>query len=424
MSTQTLIAANLKTPDLAFLSRLDGDREVYEINEFMALGRDDENPLRLQDPFVSARHARIELRAQGYFLRDLRSRNGTFLNGNPIIEAQLFCGDRIRIGQTEFLFTSQRESDPADLHLKSKNPVWSSELSRLSSIAQSEMPVLLSGPSGSGKEILARALHRYSDRSKFPFISVNCSALSESLVESELFGHVKGSFTGASLNRKGAFESARGGTLFLDEIGDLPLSLQPKLLRALENFEIRPVGSDRTIHADARIIVATHKNLKKQVTDGLFRADLFYRLHVIQIRSPALTDRMEDFEDLLFLFAKEKRVRFSFAAVDALKKHAWPGNIRELKNAVARARALFPDKQVEAEDVSFLVDTLPESPWNERRKEPAIKSIEREIICERLVANHGNQRKTAMDLGLPKSTLHDRIKSFNIDVQELLKLRV
>jgi len=423
MSTQTLSLTHLKTPDLAYLSRLGDEANAYQIGEFLALGREAECPLNLHDPFVSTRHARIELRAQGYFLRDLRSRNGTFLNGNPIVEAQLFCGDRIRIGHTEFLFTSEKDTKTADIYLKSNNPAWSLELSRLSSIAQSDMPVLLSGPSGSGKEILAQSLHRYSTRAKSPFVSVNCSALTEALVESELFGHVKGSFTGAAGDRKGAFESARGGTLFLDEIGDLPLCLQPKLLRALENCEIRPVGSDKIVQTDIRVIVATHKNLKAQVADGLFREDLYFRLHVVQIQSPALVERLEDFEDLLYIFAKDKRVRFSFTAVDELKKHSWPGNIRELKNAVARARALFPDKQIELEDVPYLIDSIPHSPWKDRRKEPAIKSIEREMICDRLLANNGNQRRTASELGLPKSTLHDRIRAFNIDIQELLKFK-
>ncbi len=422
MSTKTLPSQRIPAPDLAFLSRLGGETEIHEIGEFFSLGRDHENTLSLADPFISTRHARIEQRAQGYFLRDLRSRNGTYLNGTSVVEAQLSCGDRIRVGQTEFIFSHIRDQKTQNLHLKSKNVLWNEQLQKLSSIAQSEMPVLLSGPSGSGKEILAQSLHRYSDRVRNPFISVNCSALSESLVESELFGHIKGSFTGASSDRKGAFESARGGTLFLDEIGDLPLPLQPKLLRALENQEIRPVGSDRSIQTDVRIIAATHKSLKKLVMEGSFRADLYFRLHVVQIQSPALYERIEDFEDLLFLFAKDLRVRFSFAAIERLKSHSWPGNIRELKNTVSRARALYPDRQVEAEDVESLIDRMPGHQWPVQR-EPAIKSIEREMICDRLLANRGNQRRTALELGLPKSTLHDRIKAYNINIEELLQLR-
>jgi len=172
---------------------------------------------------------------------------------------------------------------------------------------------------------VSHVIHDYSGRSEGPFVSVNCSALTESLVESELFGHVKGSFTGATSDRKGAFEAARGGTLFLDEIGDLPLSLQPKLLRALENQEIKPVGSDKTLKTDVRIVTATHKNLEKLVIEKTFRSDLFFRIHVVKISIPSLKERMEDFEDLLYHFSREMRVRFSVGAIEKLKEHSWPG---------------------------------------------------------------------------------------------------
>jgi transcriptional regulator with GAF, ATPase, and Fis domain len=205
---------------------------------------------------------------------------------------------------------------------------------------------------------MAQSIHRLSNRNKGPYVSINCSALSESLFESELFGHVKGSFTGATGDRKGAFESARGGSLFLDEIGDLPMSLQPKLLRALENREIQAVGSDRPIKTDVRVIAATHQNLKSLVKSGHFREDLFYRLYVVHLQVPGLNQRMEDFEDILYRFAKEYRVRFSHAAILALKKHSWPGHIRELKNTVARSRALFMSQEIQESDVPAIVDAL------------------------------------------------------------------
>ncbi|MEQ1878593.1 MAG: sigma 54-interacting transcriptional regulator, partial [Bdellovibrionia bacterium] len=255
------------------------------------------------------------------------------------------------------------------------------------------------------------------------FVSVNCSALSESLVESELFGHVKGSFTGATHDRKGAFEAARGGTLFLDEIGDLPPALQPKLLRALENREIRPVGADRTVETDVRIIAATHQNLRYKIQTGMFRSDLYFRLNVIKINIPDLKDRSEDFEDILNTFCKEMRVRFSYPAILELKKHSWPGNIRELKNAVARASALFQGVRIDEARIPQLIDAVPiqEIPESQAANMPFIKELEREMIRQRLVANQGNQRKTAADLNMPKSTLHDRIKSYGIDVDGLLK---
>lgn len=395
-----------------------------EIGEFLTIGRDPLNVLVLDDDSISSRHARIEKKENGFLLRDLRSRNGVFLNGSRVMEAMLNEGDRIRLGHTELVFTTLVDL-PQRKGLTSLNPKWNEQLQRISGIAQSDLPVLLIGPSGSGKEVLAQEVHRLSNRHNQPFVSVNCSALSESLVESELFGHVKGSFTGASADRKGAFEAARGGTLFLDEVGDLPLELQPKLLRALENKQIRPVGSDRTIETDVRIIAATHHLLRQKVAEGSFRADLYFRLNVLLMETPALIDRLEDFETLLYLFARQYRVGFSFDAIQALKRHTWPGNIRELKNVVARAKAYFPDRQIEVKDLETVVEIAPDAveaaPLSGKPSRSLIREIENEMIRTRLIANNGNQRRTAADLGMPKSTLHDRIRAYGIDVEKLLE---
>ncbi len=429
MTTRNLALSGALT-DTGFIQWKDAQRSYQvELGPFLTIGREASNHIVLDDDFVSGRHARIEKRESGFLLRDLRSRNGILVNGTRVIEAQLSDGDRIRIGSADLGFSVQKAGLTDNPAMTSKNLIWNAQLKRLGGIAESPFPVLITGPSGTGKDILAQNLHRLSGRHNGPFVGVNCSALSESLVESELFGHVRGSFTGATGDRKGAFEAARGGTLFLDEVGDLPLSLQPKLLRALENNQIRPVGSDRSIQTDVRIVAATHHEIKKLVYDGRFRADLYFRLHVIALHAPSLSARMEDFEDLFYHFARELRVRFSYTAIQKLKAHDWPGNIRELKNVIARAKALHGSDEILDHQVTGLLDLFPvdmSPPASEHQHggfkagRSIIKEIEFEMIKTRLIANHGNQRRTAMDLGIPKSTLHDRIRTYGIDVEKLL----
>jgi DNA-binding NtrC family response regulator len=430
----------------AFLVSLSksGVRQVAPVANMIVLGSDPEAGIRIQDPTVNGRHARIELRGQQWTIRDLQSPQGVWVHDTRISEAPLHDLDRIRLGEYVLQFRIGLENDAS---LNSKNQDWNRQLGRLSSFAQTDFPVLMLGPSGSGKEVLARSIHSMSRRKGGPFVAINCGALSESLIESELFGHVKGSFTGASHDRKGAFESARGGTLVLDEVGDLPLALQAKLLRALENKEIRPVGSDRTVETDVRVLASTHKDLGLMVAQGRFREDLYWRLNVCKIQPPALRDRMEDFVDLVYFFCKEMRVRLSFNAIEKLKSHTWPGNIRELRNVIARAAAYFPGQHIQPEDLDILLDTheLPTRISGIRGATEALQSalershsgkadipsgalsaggsvmreIEREMIIRRLVANQGNQRKTAADLGMPKSTLHDRLKTYSIDLNEI-----
>lgn len=365
------------------------------------------------------RQAKIEQQNKSFVLKDLRSEKGAYLNGQRIYEAPLKHGDWVQVGDEEMLFLLSLETEKKDFCLTSKNPQWNEKLRQLSEAAQSHFPVLALGPSGAGKEIIAQSVHQGSPRRKGNFVSVNCSALSENLIESELFGHIKGSFTGAIQDRKGAFESARGGTLFLDEIGDLPISLQAKLLRALENNEIRPVGSDINIKTDVRIIAATHQNLIEKIKNGEFRADLYYRLNVIKIEVPSLFERLDDFEDILYQFSKTWKVRFSHDAIQRLKKHNWPGNIRELKNTVARASAVFSKQLIEEKDVESILDQLGDhnclSPSVPLMPLPVIKEMEKQLIIRKLIANKGNQKRTAHELGLPKSTLHDRLKTYQIN---------
>lgn len=408
----------------AFLKDLNS--KLYTLGELTVIGSDDSSHIQVNTMNTSARHARIEWRENSFILRDLRSNSGTFINNTQVLEAILNEGDRIQIGEQIFEYTTESKIKNTSF-FKSKNDQWQKQLNFVPNIAQSDFPVLILGPSGTGKELLAESMHNLSNRSNKPFISVNCSALTETLIESELFGHVKGSFTGAYQDRKGAFEIARGGTLFLDEIGDLPYSLQAKLLRALENNEIRPVGSDHTIKTDVRIVAATHQNLTESIQLKTFRQDLFFRLNVISITSPSLKERIEDFEDLLFYYAKKYKVRFSFGAIQILKKQNWNGNIRELKNLVARASALFTSKSVTEAEIEQLIsfsnnfrEVMPMQPLS-ARSPYIIKEIEKEMILRKLTENKGNQRRTASDLGMPKSTLHDRIRFYNIDLNEFKK---
>lgn len=418
METQKVSLKNFETMEKAYLLPINqNSEESFELGDFFTIGRNGSNTLSLQeDPFVSSRHIRIEKRKRGYLLRDMQSRNGTYINGTPIIEAYLSNNDKVMVGESLFIFSKLKKKPNT---MKSENEQWNLQLQRLPAIANTDYTTLVVGPSGSGKEIISQWIHNNSQRKQYPYVTINCSALSENLIESELFGHVKGAFTGATEDRKGAFEAARGGTLFLDEIGDLPLSLQPKLLRALENSEIRPVGSDKSIQTNVRIIAATHKNLKQKVIKKEFREDLFHRLNICRVTPPPLIERMEDFEGLLYQFAKEQKVGFSFRAIEKLKNHQWPGNIRELKNVIIRAAAYFPGKRIQEEDLSQLLETEVDETTdliNLKESElPPLKEFERNLILSQLQKHFGNQRRVAEELKIPKSTLHDKIKNYNIN---------
>lgn len=408
------------------IEALDQSNQKWSVSDYANLGTDSTCSIQISAEKTEARHARLEVKERKLLIKDLRSQSGTFVNGAQVLEAILKDGDVITLGEKEFVIHDNLLKKK-DFPLSSRNDFWNEQLKSLASVAHSKHPVLLLGPSGAGKDVIAQTLHLGSDHSESPFLSVNCSALTETLVESELFGHVKGSFTGAINDRKGAFEAARGGTLFLDEIGDLPYGLQAKLLRALENNEIRPVGSDRSVKTNVRIIAATHQNLYQKIREGSFRSDLFYRLNVITIEAPALKERLEDFDELLYSFAKQMRVRFSHNAIQCLKRHDWPGNIRELKNLVARASALYPKQYIEEKHLDSLLNrkerlahaqTGVSYSTGESNQMSVIKEIEKQMILKRLAANQGNQKRTAIDLGMPKSTLHDRIRHYNIDLDQ------
>ncbi|NPB07281.1 MAG: GAF domain-containing protein [Aquificae bacterium] len=287
-------------------------------------------------------------------------------------------------------------------------------------IARTDSTVLILGESGTGKSLVAKAIHYESPRRDGPFITVNCAAIPESLLEAELFGYEKGAFTGAYSSKKGKFELADGGTLFLDEIGDLPLSLQAKLLRALQEKEIEPLGSEKTVKVDVRIVAATNKDLRKLVKEGKFREDLYYRLNVVELRVPPLRERREDVPLLIEYYLRQfnekyqKRVRISPKAMKLLLEYHWPGNVRELANLVERL-VILSDGEVGPEDLPEHVKKRDEAPRGELPK--LIEETEKQKIIEALEKTGYVKSRAAKLLGYTLRQLDYRIKKYNIEVK-------
>jgi len=297
---------------------------------------------------------------------------------------------------------------------------------KIAKIARTDSPVLVVGDSGSGKELVARAVHAHSSRVTAPFIVVNCGALPETLLESELYGHERGSFTGATGSRKGLLESASGGTVFLDEISETSLSFQVKLLRVIQEREIRRVGSNETVRVNIRLIAATNRDLREMVRTNRFREDLFHRLNVFTIALPPLKDRTADIPLLASYFIKMfaqkhgKAVRLSADAVEAMKRYSWPGNVRELKNMLERALTFNDTGVVQADELEF-GETEDESGAGPTGAGPAIggagslDQMEKEHIIKVLKDTGGNKKRAAEILGIERRTLYNKAKRLGID---------
>lgn len=312
-------------------------------------------------------------------------------------------------------------------------------------VSHSDAPVMITGESGSGKELVARAIHHYSQRSSKSFIAINCAAIPEQLLESELFGHEKGSFTGATGTRVGRFEQSNGGTLFLDEIGDMPLSLQGKILRVLQDGEFSRVGGNETLKSDVRIVAATNKNLEQEVQERKFREDLFYRLNVVRIQLPPLRQRTEDIRLLAEYFVQKvaiqkhlPQLKLSEEAVRVLESHSWPGNVRELENTIQRACVLASSDLLLPKDIPLGTSATPEPHLSPESGSAAIPQsteaaievllqaaqidpdvqllpwLEREFTLYAMKATKGNQVRAAKLLGITRATLRKRIERFSI----------
>lgn len=290
-------------------------------------------------------------------------------------------------------------------------------IERVSSASSS---ILITGESGSGKEVVARAIHHRSPRSQKPFVAINCTAIPEDLLESELFGHIKGSFTGATGDKKGLFEEADGGTLFLDEIGDMNIALQAKLLRVLQDRTIKPVGSTQNKNIDVRVIAATHKDLKKSILNGTFREDLYYRLAVIPIVVPPLRHRSEDIPLLAHHFLRKysaanggKNVGFSQAALQKLLTLSWPGNVRELENMVERLVVLARGSQIDATDIPDVEQTSSEHFFGQTTENsPTLEDLEKRYIQLILEKTGGKKEKAAQILGINRRTLYRKEREY------------
>ena len=296
--------------------------------------------------------------------------------------------------------------------------------------APSQGRVLICGPNGTGKELVARAIHRLSRRAEGPFIKVNCAAIPGELIESELFGHEKGAFTGATGMRKGKFELAHGGTLLLDEIGDMSLDAQAKVLRALQESEIERVGGSQVIKVDVRVIAATNKDLPAEIEAGKFREDLYYRLNVVPIQVPALREHKEDIPALCRLFlgaaclANDKQVdAVDDPAVTLLMQHDWPGNVRELKNLVERLVILAAGQTITAEDVRDALPNVRSAGQGHYQRGVSLKdmlaSTERELITSALRDNEGHVARTAAELQVERSHLYKKMRGLGIDPRSL-----
>ncbi len=413
----------------------DKGRSLKTRARLIRIGTSPECDLELNDETVSRIHARIELDSLGHRIIDEDSKNGTYINNLRIKDLYLPSQIALRIGNDILLYQQGQEQVEIELSRSSEyysmigqSPAMREIFAVLERVAQSDMTILVEGETGTGKELVADALHQGSKR-RGPLVVFDCSAVAPNLIESELFGHVKGAFTGAAQSRKGAFERAQGGTLFLDEIGELPLDLQPKLLRALEQREIRPVGGDHPIRVDARIVAATNRHLQQEVEDGHFRQDLYYRLAVLRIALPPLRRRSEDIPLLVNHFLKNikgKAPQVGYETIVKLQHYAWPGNVRELRNFVERAAVLATEDRIETR---FLVPptfgettTAPAAsgapidvslPFKDA-KARLIENFEREYWTELLKQTDGNISAAARSAGIHRKSAEYLLKKLDI----------
>ena len=344
-------ALKVRSAKLVITKGADAGRTATIDQPTFVIGTGQSADVRIGDPAVSREHVRVSLQPNGVRVRDDGSKNGTWLGGVRIKDVLLSTDTSIVIGGTTIAITVEAESLELQLSESDRfgdaiggSAVMRNLFATLEKVAPTDLTVLLEGESGTGKDVLARAIHARSSRKDEPMVVVDCGAIAPTLVESELFGHERGAFTGADQARKGVFEEANGGTLFLDEVGELPVDMQPKLLRALEAREVRPIGARAPKAIDVRIIAATSRRLAEAARTGEFRSDLFYRLAVARVTVPPLRDRPEDVlpiaRSLLRVLRSDPTLEIPPDLASMLEAYTWPGNVRELRNVVERWAAL------------------------------------------------------------------------------------
>ncbi len=414
---------------------VNGKRHEFETHT-IRVGSRRENDLVIQDGAVSRLHFEIVADPIGFRIRDLGSRNGTWVDGYRAVEMYLRSGSRIIAGDTELHF--KLLDDEVDIPATTSDgfgPLIGSSLPMrelyavLERAAPRDVTVLIEGETGTGKELVARAIHEQSRRASGPFVVFDCGAVPSNLLESELFGHEKGAFTGANARRIGLLEQAHEGTLFIDELGELPLELQPKLLRSLESREIRRVGGTATIPVDIRVVAATNRDLAVEVNQGGFREDLFYRLAVVQVKLPALRERREDVRPLAEYFIRRllkddpTRLAELLEGIDEenwkrLRKHPWPGNVRQLRNVIERTLALSDENRISinvpggsplagADPVPFDLDR----PFGEQKAD-VVARFEEAYLRAQLAVHDGNFSRAAAAAGIDRMYFKRLLKKY------------
>lgn len=425
-----------------------GKKTIFD-SPNVRIGAGPGNDLCLNDPTVSSVHLEIAPTERGFRVRDLGSTNGTYIEGIRISEAFIEGGQMLRVGGLELQFELGRDkvalpmSEATELHgAVGTSAAMRTIFSRVERVAKTDATVLIQGETGTGKEVIAWSLYEASRRADKPFVVVDCGAIARNLIESELFGHEKGAFTGAHNKRIGAFERAHEGTLFLDEIGELELELQPKLLRALERREIQRVGGEKTIQVKTRILAATHRDLRAMVARGEFREDLYYRLAVVPLELPPLRERKEDILLLVNRFLDDLGVTADELPPGAMQRfldHTWPGNCRELKNAVERAvvlgetRFLGSPAQEGVQEIGalasgtvhaasgsgtghFEVDL--ERPYKEQKSD-VVADFEERYARMLIKEYEGNVSAAARKAGIDRMSLHKILDRYGLDPKRL-----